>query len=130
METTMHFSTKKDEQRLSVMETTMVRRTIRISRLEHTPNEMVRLSMGVAPIVNKVTEKWLRWFGHVLRREDNHPAKQLLLHTEIELKRPRGRPKLRWMDHVHADVKELRLTPDQALDRCKWKNITRAADPA
>ncbi|KFD66365.1 hypothetical protein M514_21395 [Trichuris suis] len=33
--------TKKDEQRLSVMETTMLRRTIGISRLGQTPNEMV-----------------------------------------------------------------------------------------
>ncbi|KFD62148.1 hypothetical protein M514_25633 [Trichuris suis] len=122
--------TKKDEQRLSVMETTMLRRTIGISKLEHTPNETVRLSMGVAPIVDKVREKRLRWFGHVLRREDNHPAKRLLLHTEIEGKRPRGRPKLRWMDKVHTDLKQLRLIPDEALDRCKWKNSTRAADPA
>ncbi|KHJ40485.1 hypothetical protein D918_09447 [Trichuris suis] len=67
--------TKKDEQRLSVMETTMPRRTIGISRLEHTPNETIRLSMGLAPIVDKVREKRLRWFGHVLRHEDNHPAK-------------------------------------------------------
>ncbi|KFD62766.1 hypothetical protein M514_25046 [Trichuris suis] len=116
--------TKKDEQRLSVMETTMLRRTIRISKLEHTPNETVRLSMGVAPIVDKVREKRLRWFGHVLRREDSHPLKRLLLHTEIEGKCPRGRPKLRWMDKVHIDLKELCLTPDQAHDRCTWKNIT------
>ncbi|KFD61444.1 hypothetical protein M514_26340 [Trichuris suis] len=87
--------TKKDEQRLSVMETTMLRRTVEISKLEHTPNETIRLSMGVAPIMDKVREKRLRWFGHVLRRGDNHPAKRLLLHTETEGKRARGRPKLR-----------------------------------
>ncbi|KHJ40548.1 hypothetical protein D918_09383 [Trichuris suis] len=80
--------TKKYEQRLSVMETTMLRRTIGISKLEHIPNETIRLSMGVAPIVDKVREKRLRWFGHVLRREDIHPLKRLLLHAEIEGNRP------------------------------------------
>ncbi|KFD63111.1 hypothetical protein M514_24698 [Trichuris suis] len=88
--------TKKDEQRLSVMETTTLTRTIGISKLGH--NEMVRLSVRVAPVVNKVRERRLGWFGHVLRREDNHPSKHLLLHTQIEGKRHRGRPKLRWFD--------------------------------
>ncbi|KFD51409.1 hypothetical protein M514_07814, partial [Trichuris suis] len=101
--------------------------TARITELEDTPNETVRLTMGVAPTVNKLREKRLGWFGHVLRWEDSHPAKQLLLRTEVEGRRLRGRPQLRWMDKIHADLKELRIIQDPAFDRRKWKNITTCA---
>ncbi len=49
---------------------------------------------------------------------------------EVEGKRPRGRPKFRWMDKIKADLKKSGLTERDALDRTKWKGVIRTADPA
>jgi len=44
-------------------------------------------------------------------------------------KRPRGRPRARWMDGVRRDMQALRITPEDAQDRTFWKSRIRAADP-
>ena len=44
-------------------------------------------------------------------------------------KRPRGRPRGRWMDGVRSDMQALRITPEDAQDRAFGKSRIRAADP-
>ncbi|KAK6749218.1 hypothetical protein RB195_001675 [Necator americanus] len=48
-------------------------------------------------------EARLRWFGHVLRREEDSVAKTALK-LDVSGVRPRGRPKIRWLDHVKLDM--------------------------
>ena len=43
-------------------------------------------------------------------------------------KRPRGRPRGRWMDCLRRDMQALRITPEDAQDRTFWKSRTRAVD--
>ena len=40
---------------------------------------------------------------------------------EVEGTRPRGRPKKMWMEVVADDMKRMRLTREDALDRQKWR---------
>ena len=51
-----------------------------------------------------LVKKRLSWFGHVQRRDDDHVAKSVLA-TQAEGSRPRGRPKLRWMERLKQDMK-------------------------
>ena len=44
-------------------------------------------------------------------------------------KRPRGRPKLRWMDRVRSDMKEHQLDPKLGQNREAWRNAVMAIDP-
>ena len=44
-------------------------------------------------------------------------------------KRPRGRPRGRWIDCVRRDMQALRITPEDAQDRTFWESRIRAADP-
>ncbi|RCN49909.1 hypothetical protein ANCCAN_03944 [Ancylostoma caninum] len=48
---------------------------------------------------------------------------------EVSGKRPKGRPKQRWLDTLHADLKLAGIHPDQARDRAKWRQQTSKADP-
>ncbi|KAK6755536.1 hypothetical protein RB195_014110 [Necator americanus] len=59
----------------------------------------VRSIFGVVPITEKMKEARLRWFGHVLRREEDSVAKTALK-LDVSGVRPRGRPKIRWLDRV------------------------------
>ncbi|CAD6198992.1 unnamed protein product [Caenorhabditis auriculariae] len=78
-------ATEKDEAKLAVMETTMLRWTAGVTRLDHVKNEDIRKRFGVAPIREKLRENRLRWFGHVLRADLTSIAKTS--HT-LETKQP------------------------------------------
>ena len=107
----------------------MLRWSIGVTRLDRIPNDTVRARMRVAPISDKLKEGRLRWFGHVVRREKETVAGRVYS-MKVEGKRPRGRPKTRWMDSVRKDMKECAITEADAQDRTFWRRKTRYADPA
>ncbi|KIH42787.1 hypothetical protein ANCDUO_27224 [Ancylostoma duodenale] len=43
-------------------------------------------------------------------------------------RRPRGRPKTRWLDRIEDDMRLLGLNVDDMFERRKWRNRTRNAD--
>ncbi|VDP55126.1 unnamed protein product [Heligmosomoides polygyrus] len=111
------------------METKMLRWTAGVTRLDHVRNVSVRQRFGVAPIADKLREARLRWYGHVLRA-DGDTVRKIGLNIDVPGKRPKGRPRQRWLDTLHVDLKEAGIHPDQAFDRAKWRHHTRRADPA
>ncbi|VDM75759.1 unnamed protein product [Strongylus vulgaris] len=76
--------TRNEEHKLSIMETRMLRWT---------------LGMKVVLMVKKMQEKQLRWYGHVGRRDESHVT-GMAMSLEVAGIRPRGRPKMRWMDRL------------------------------
>ncbi|EPB72944.1 hypothetical protein ANCCEY_07976 [Ancylostoma ceylanicum] len=71
-------TTLKHEQTLHTMEMRMLRWTQGLTRLDRVRNDDVRAMFGVAPIVAKMREARLRWYGHVLRSDDNSVAKSAM----------------------------------------------------
>ncbi|KAK6755246.1 hypothetical protein RB195_013929 [Necator americanus] len=65
----------------------------------------------------------MRW------REEDSVAKTALK-LDVSGVRPRGRPKIRWLDCVKLDMIDARLCAADAMDRTKWKTRSRKADPA
>ena len=122
-------STKKHEQEMNAMEMRMLRWSIRLTRLDRVTNVDVRKTLGVAPIQDKMKEARLRWYGHVIRSEDDSVAKTALV-LSPDGKRPRGRPKKRWLDQIKEDMREANVTKEDAMDRAKWRKQCRKADPA
>ena len=41
-----------------------------VSLKDKTTNEVIKKALGVARITDKMQEARLRWYGHVMRRED------------------------------------------------------------
>ncbi|KAK6742827.1 hypothetical protein RB195_010223 [Necator americanus] len=117
------------ERVLHAMEMRMLRWTIGVTLKEKVSNDTVRSIFGVVPITEKMKEARLRWFGHVLRREEDSVAKTALK-LDVSGVRPRGRPKIRWLDGVKLDMIDARLCTADAMDRTKWKTRSRKADPA
>ncbi|VDO98885.1 unnamed protein product [Heligmosomoides polygyrus] len=119
-------ATEEFESRLSVMETKMLRWTAGVTRLDLIRNVSIRQMFDVA--ADKLREARLRWYGLVLRANDDTVRKIGL--TDVPGKWPKGRPKQRWIDTLHMDLKVAGIHPDQAFDRAKWRHCTRKADPA
>uniref|UniRef100_W6NBE8 Endonuclease-reverse transcriptase HmRTE-e01 n=1 Tax=Haemonchus contortus TaxID=6289 RepID=W6NBE8_HAECO len=50
--------------------------------------------------------------------------------VEAQGTRPRGAPKKRWRDLIKKDFAEAEITAEDAVDRQKWRRLTRTADLA
>jgi len=69
----------------------------------------------------------LRWYGHVLRKEDNDWVKKCMEY-EVEGARPRGRPKKTWREIMEKDCKARGLNREDAMDRSRWRKQTGMID--
>ncbi|VDP31424.1 unnamed protein product [Heligmosomoides polygyrus] len=109
---------KAQERQLHAAEMRMLRWACGWTRRDRVRNEDVRAVMKTAPIQLKMREQRLMWYGHVLRRPEDHPTR-LALDFEAPGKRPRGAPRRRWKDVIKRDLAEVGATADDALDRMR-----------
>ena len=92
-------------------------------------NEDLYTRTGQEPISQTVQRRRLKWFGHCVRAAPNSPAAQALtLALDMsDVKRPRGRPPLRWIDIVKKDVATISLTlteaANMAANRERWHEL-------
>ncbi len=84
--------------------------------------------LRVAPISEKFREGRLRWHGHVMCSDEDSVARTAFL-LDPGVRRPRGRPKKRWMDSVKEDMRAVNLNPEDVMNQAKWKRRSGAADP-
>ena len=64
----------------------------------------------------------LRWYGHVLRKDDDDWVKKCI-EFEVEGPRPRGRPKRSCKEVVRENCQAHKLSKEDAMDRCKWRRM-------
>ena len=62
----------------------------------------------------------VRWYGHVLRRDDGHVLRKVL-EFEVKGKRKRERPKKSWKTQVKKESKSVSLDKEDALNRARWR---------
>ena len=59
----------------------------------------------------------LRWYGHVMRKNDEDRVKKCMEFIELEGRRPRTT----WLESVEADMAELEIDKEDFHDRKKWR---------
>ena len=70
----------------------------------------------------------LKWYGHVLSREDEYVGKRVVV-MEVPGKRRRGRPKRRWLGSIRNDLSERELSREDTQDRANCTRLVRPIDP-
>jgi len=81
-----------------------------------------RLGRDDIIIILILQQSRLRWYGHVLRKEDTDWVKKCMEY-EVEGSRPRGRPKRTWTEVVQKDCQARNLNREDAMDRRRWKKL-------
>ena len=119
---------KAQEKKLDVAEMRILRWMSGVTKLDNIRNERIRRITKVGEISKKVQESRLKWYGHVLRREDEYVGKRVM-RMEVPGKRRRGRPKLRWLDSIRNELSERELSREDAQDRARWRRLIRHIDP-
>ena len=118
------------EARLEVNEMRMLRWMCGVTRRDKIRNEHIRGTTRVVQGSNKITEKRLKWYGHVMRMKEEHIVRRML-DVDIPGKRRRGRPSLRLKDACKRDMTQAWLKEDNATNRAEWRKklISYTSDP-
>ena len=78
-----------------------------------------------------VTKRRLSWLGHLLRLDDDTPAKQALEEYMRPVPKKRGRRKTCWFDNINKDFSHMNVKNTKLLDELKnlssdrqyWKSL-------
>ena len=82
--------------------------------------------LGLKETIDRLaTANEVRWYGHVLRRDDGSVLR-VALNLEVSGKRKRGRPKKTWKKQVEEETEKIGLKKEDALRRDKWRDGVRA----
>ena len=80
----------------------MVRWMCGVKLKDKLPSKKLRERLGVDDIALILQRNRLRWYGHVLRKDDDDWVKKCMEY-EVKGSRPRGRPKRTWKEVVRED---------------------------
>jgi len=84
--------------------------------------EELRERLGIDDIALVLQQNWLRWYGHVLRKNDANWVKKCMEY-EVQGPTPRGRPKRTWKQVVRENCQARKMNREDAMDRCKWRKM-------
>ena len=84
--------TKKQVEEMEVAEMKMLRFAMGVTRKDKIRNEHIRSTIKVERLGMKLREGRLRWYGHVMRRDQEYVGRKMM-EMELPGKRRRGRPK-------------------------------------
>ncbi|CAG5013738.1 unnamed protein product [Parnassius apollo] len=98
-----------------------------VSRTDKIRNDYIRGSFKVAMVYEKLRENRLRWYGHVMRRDDDHMTKRVM--NIEEGKKGRRRPPITWLQTIRNDLKSINISERTTYNRKMWRRITRRTDP-
>ena len=110
---------KENEVALQRAEIRMVRWMCGIKLQDRVPSKGLRGRLGLDDIISVLQQNRLRWYGHVLQKEDNDWVK-ICMEYEVEGVRPRGRPKKTWREIVEKDCQAHKFNRENAMDRNRW----------
>jgi len=99
------------------------------TRHDRIRNDTIGEKVGVAPIVEKLVENRLRWFGHVERRPVDAVVRRVDQIEESHVKRGNGRPRKTIRETIRKDLEVNELNLNLVYDRTLWRNLIHVPDP-
>lgn len=118
--------TKRLQSKIQATEMRILRLIYGVTRRDRVRNETIRAALKVNSVLSIVERSQLRWFGHVIRMQENRDVKRMLDWNPDEKRLP-GRPRKRWTDQIReitsrkiSDFEEVKTL---ARDRVEWRKF-------
>ena len=113
---------------MEVAEMKMLRFAMGVTRKDKIRNKHIRDTVKVKRLGMKIREGRLRWYGHVMRRDQEYVGRKMM-EMELPGKRKRGRPRRRFLDVVKEDMEEVGAKETDIGDRKMWRMMIRCGHP-
>ena len=113
---------------MEVAEMKMLRFAMGVTRKGKIRNEYLWSTVKIERLGMKMREGRLRWYGHVMRRDQEYVGRKMM-EMELPGKRRRGRPKRRFLDVVKEDMGEVGAKGKNVEDRKVWRMMIRCGHP-
>ena len=127
---------KAMESEINAFGTSCYRIMLNIKRIDRVSNAKIYDLTQIAPLVENVRTRQLRFLGHVLRMPDDEPCKEYALYIPPHGKRKPRRQRtlfLRYIQHLLGDTDNMigqgKLS-ELAQDRCGWRKLVVACSAA
>ena len=91
-------------------------------------NENIRSTVKVEQLGMKMREGRLRWYKHVMRRDQEYVGRKMM-EMELPGKRRRERPKRRFLDAVKEDMRKVGVKETDVENRKMWRMIICCGHP-
>ena len=120
--------TKKQVEDMEVAEMKMLKFAMGVMRKDKIRNEYIRGTVKVKRLEMKMKEGRLRWYGHVMRRDQEYVGRKMM-EMKLPGKRKRGRPKRRFLDVVKEDMGKVDAKETNVENRTLWRKMIRCGYP-
>ena len=91
-------------------------------------NDDVAEMCGIEKLEYKLRVQRLRWFGHVVRAEEEQIVREVF-EMEVTGPRPVGRPRKSWRKCIDEELDRLGIRAECAQDRREWRTLIRRLTP-
>lgn len=113
--------TSKERNKIQAVEMDYLRRSCRVSKLQHIRNEEIRRRTGMEVTVNdRIDTRQLIWYGHVMRMTNERWPRRVLEYIPYGRRR-RGRPATSWRQGVEKAMSSRELRDNEYMDRRSWR---------
>ena len=120
--------TKKQVEEMEVAGMKMLRFAMGVTRKDKIRNEYIRSTVKVERLGIKMREGRLRWFGHVMRRDQEHVGRKMM-EMELTGKRKRRRTKEKIFRCSERRYGEVGAKETDVEDRKVWRMMIRCGHP-
>ena len=120
--------TKKQVEEMEVAEMKMLRFAMGVTRKYKIRHEYIRGTLKVEQLEMKMREGRLRWYGHVMRRDQEYVGRKMM-EMQLPGKRRRARPKRRFLDVMKEDLEKVGAMETVVEDRTVWRKMIRCGCP-
>ena len=124
--------TKRLKSKIQAAEMRILRLIYGVTKRDRIKNDIIRDTLKVTSILTVIERNQLRWFGHVLRMNDNRDVKRLYRWNPglgTRRKRPIGRPRKRWRDEIKEitsrELERFEDAEELTRDRVEWRSMTK-----
>jgi len=113
---------KGNELTLQRAEMRMIRWVCGIKVTDRFSSSELRKRLGVDDIIAVIQHPRLRWYGHVLRKDENDWVRKCM-DFKVEWVRPKGRPKKTWSEVTEKGCHTRQIYKEDAVDHRKWRKL-------
>ena len=113
--------TKRQVEEMEIAEIKMLRFAMGVTKKDKIRNEYIRGTVKVERLGMKMREGKLRWYGHVMRRDQEYVGRRVM-EMELPGKKNRGKLKRSFLDVVKEDMGEVDARED-IRNRTLWQTL-------